>query len=95
LDGSTHVQGIHDFPNISTVSSVIYEEPKEGEMISMEDIWTTNPSWQLLPTTRKVKKGLTTGTLLDEEAIDLLLHCPSNQETHVYVNGMSGELSLL
>ena len=64
-------------------------------MISMEDIWTANPSWELLPITRKLKKDLSTRTLLDEEAIDLLFHCPSNQESHVYVNGMSGELSPL
>ena len=89
------VRGVHSTPNTTAVSAVIYEQPEDGEEISLPDIWTASPPNQLYPNTRTLKREWVTKTPLDEEAINLLLCCPSDEESRWYVNGMSGELSLL
>jgi hypothetical protein len=93
LSSSSEAQGVHSLSNTTAISAVIYDTLKEDENISLEDIWPTTPLAELPPSTQTIKLDLTQKTQLGDNAIEMLLHCPSNQENHLYVNGMSGELS--
>ena len=64
--------------------------------------WNYNPGRPLVPISTSTitiwhlgnKKELGQKTSLGEEAIDLLMHCPRDDKTNLYVNGMSGKPSL-
>ena len=76
------------------VTNVAYDQVGQDETISLEDLWSPTPPAPLPSGTRATKKELGQKTSLGEEAIDLLMRCPRDDKTRLYVNGMSGEPSL-
>ena len=90
---SQHVRGVHAPTDTTAASTVVYKALEEDQSVTMEDIWPAASLGELPPKFRRIKNELEKKSKLDQEALNLLLCCPNDQQSRLYVNGMSGELS--